>query len=214
MDGHSEMGLIGENFDPGLVGRMKGDGYESRSRSDNFEGASGDDQDFADDGPPKKKKYHSCDGPAMPDEISYEQHHLRIETARLKDELSWICNTLPMGFDFGDGAMMPLMKPMANELPYDRSAFVDVALAAMSELIKMWQMDNPLWVKGLDETLLDANRWAEIFLCMISRAATNDVQSSGMGVTRDNALQVMDAELQVLSPLVPVRQVRFVRFCE
>ena len=57
MDGHSEMGLIGENFDSGLVGRMKGDGYESRSGSDNFEGASDDDQDAADDGPPKKK-YH------------------------------------------------------------------------------------------------------------------------------------------------------------
>ena len=58
MDGHVEMGLIRENFDPGLVGRMKEDGYESRSGSDNFEGASGDDQDAAADGPPKKKKYH------------------------------------------------------------------------------------------------------------------------------------------------------------
>ena len=73
---------------------------------------------------------------------------------------------------------------------------------------------------------------------MISRAATIDVLSSGTGVTRDNALQVVfslpsifyffcclagpyknhtlqiDAEFQVLSPLVPVRQVRFVRFCK
>lgn len=62
MDGHSELGLIGENFDPGLVGRMKEDGYESGS--DNGEGASGDDQDSAAaaaDGQPKKKKkkkYH------------------------------------------------------------------------------------------------------------------------------------------------------------
>ncbi|XWS50570.1 hypothetical protein CRYUN_Cryun12cG0098200 [Craigia yunnanensis] len=388
MDGHGEMGLIRENFDPSLVGRMKEDGYECRSGSDNFEGASGDDQDAAADGPPKKKKYHrhtphqiqelesffkecphpdekqrmelsgrlvleskqikfwfqnrrtqmktqlerhenvilrqendklraqndllkqamtspicnSCGGPKMPGEICYEQHQLRIDNARLKDELSRICaltnkflgrpflssaspipslglnsnlelavgrngfgglndagTTLPMGFDFGDGAMLPFMKPMANEMPYDRSAFVDVALAAMGELIKMAQMDNPLWVKGLDgrmetlnleeyrrtfssctgmkpsgytteatreiglvflrgldlvETLMDANRWAEMFPCMISRAATIDVLSSGMGVTIDNALQVMDAEFQVLSPLVPVRQVRFVRFCK
>ncbi|XP_022734775.1 homeobox-leucine zipper protein ANTHOCYANINLESS 2-like [Durio zibethinus] len=388
MDGHGKMGLIGENFDPGLVVMMKEDGYESRSGSDNFEGASGDDQDAAADGPPKKKKYHrhtprqiqelesffkecphpdekqrtelsrrlglaskqikfwfqnrrtqmktrlerhenvilsqqndklraendllkqaitsplcnSCGGPAVPGEISYEQHQLRIENARLKDELSRICaltnkylgrsllssassipsqglnsnlelaigrngfgglnnagNTLPMGFDFGDGAMMPLMKPMANEMPYAKSAFVGVALAAMDELIKMAQMDNPLWIKGLDggmetlnleeyrrtfssciglkpsgytteatretglvflrglalvETLMDANRWAEMFPCMISRAATIDVLSSGMGITRDNALQVVDAEFQVLSPLVPVRQVRFVRYCK
>ncbi|XWS61129.1 hypothetical protein CRYUN_Cryun07bG0098900 [Craigia yunnanensis] len=245
---------------------------------------------------------NSCGGPAVPGEISYEGHQLKIENARLKDELSRICaltnkflgwplsssaspipsqglnsnlelavgrngfgglnnagNTLPMEFDFGDGDMMPLMKPMANEIHYDRSAFVDVALAAMDELIKMAQMDNPLWIRGLDggmetlnleeyrrtfsscigikpscytteatrenglvflrsmalvETLMDANRWAEMFPCMISRAATIDVLSSGTGVTRDNALQVMDAEFQVLSPLVPVRQVRFVRFCK
>ncbi|XP_022765114.1 homeobox-leucine zipper protein ANTHOCYANINLESS 2-like isoform X1 [Durio zibethinus] len=388
MDGHGEMGLIRENFDPGLVGMMKEDGYESRSGSDNFEGASGDDQDASADGPPKKKKYHrhtphqiqelesffkecphpdekqrmelsrrlglenkqikfwfqnrrtqmktqlerhenlilrqendkllaendflkqamtspicnSCGGPAVPGEVSYEQHQLRIENARLKDELSRVCaltnkflgrpfsssaspipsqglnsnlelavgrngfgglnnagTTLPMGFDFGDGAMVPLMKPMANEMPYDRSAFAGVALAAMDELIKMAQMGDPLWFKGLDggmetlnfeeysrtfsscigmkpsgytteatretglvflhslalvETLMDANRWAEMFPCMISRAAIIDVISSGKGVTRDNTLQVMDAEFQVLSPLVPVRQVRFIRFCK
>ncbi|XVF09823.1 hypothetical protein REPUB_Repub07fG0129700 [Reevesia pubescens] len=388
MDGHGEMGLIGENFDPGLLGRMKEDGCESKSGSDNFEGASGDDQDAAADGPPKKKKYHrhtprqiqelesffkecphpdekqrtelsrrlglenkqikfwfqnrrtqmktqlerhenvilrqendklraeydllkqaitspicnSCGGPAVPGEISYEQHQLRIENARLKDELSRICaltnkflgrplsssasaipsddlnsnlelavgrngfgglhnagTTLPMGFDFGEGAMMSLMKPMANEIPYHRSVIVDVALAAMDEVIKMAQMDNPLWIKDMDggmetlnveeyrrtfsscigmkpsgytieatretglvflhglalvETLMDANRWAEMFPCLISRAATIDVLSSGTGATRDNALQVMDAEFQMLSPLVPVRQVRFVRFCK
>ena len=42
------------------------------------------------------------------------------------------------------------MKPMANEMPYDRSAFVMFVLAAMDELIKMTQMDNPLWIRGLD----------------------------------------------------------------
>ncbi|XVE64183.1 hypothetical protein DITRI_Ditri07aG0081300 [Diplodiscus trichospermus] len=387
MDGHVEMGLIGENFDPCFVGRMKEDGYESRSGSDNFEGASGDDQDAADNGQPKRKKYHrhtphqiqelesffkecphpdekqrmelsrrlgleskqikfwfqnrrtqmktqlerhenvilrqendklraendllkqamtspicnNCGGPAVPGEISYEQHQIRIENARLKDELSRICaltnkflgrpfsssispipsqdlnsnlelavgrngfgslnnagTSLPMGYDFVDGAMMPLMKPMINEMAYDRSAFVEVALAAMDELIKMAQIDDPLWVKGLDggvetlnheeyrrtfsscimkpsgyateatrdtglvflrglalvEILMDANRWAEMFPCIISKAATIDVLSSGTGVNRDNALQVMDAEFQVLSPLVPVRQVRFVRFCK
>ncbi|KAK8679898.1 hypothetical protein V6N13_108860 [Hibiscus sabdariffa] len=388
MDGHGEMGLIGEHFDPGFVGRMREDGYESRSGSDNFEVASGDDQDAASDGPRKKKKYHrhtplqiqelesffkecphpdekqrtelsrrlglegkqikfwfqnrrtqmktqlerhenvilrqendklraendllkqamstpvcnGCGGPAVPGEISYEQHQLRIENARLKDELSRICaltnkflgrplsssgspipsqglnsnlelavgrndfgglnnagTTLPMGFDFGDGAMMPLVKPVAHEMQYDRPAFVDAALSAMDELIKMAQMDNPLWIKSLDcgmeslnieeyrrtfsssigmkpsgyateatratglvylrglalvEALMDANRWVEMFPCMISRAATIDVLSSGTGGTRDNELLVIDAEFQVLSPLVPVRQVRFIRFCK
>ncbi len=60
MEGHGELGLIGENYDPGLVVRLRDDGYESRSGSDNVEVASGDDQDAGDDqgGPKKKKKYH------------------------------------------------------------------------------------------------------------------------------------------------------------
>ncbi|KAE8663269.1 Homeobox-leucine zipper protein HDG1 [Hibiscus syriacus] len=390
MDGHGEIGLIGENFDPGFIGRMREDGYdESRSGSDNFEVASGDDQDVAaDGGPRKKKKYHrhtprqiqelesffkecphpdekqrmelsrrlglegnqikfwfqnrrtqmktqlerhenvilreendklraendllkqamtapvcnSCGGPAVPGEISFEQHQLRIENARLKDELGRICAltnrflgrplsslgspipsqglnsnlelavgrndfgglnnagaTMLMGFDFGDVSMMPFMKPVVNEMQYDKSAFVDLALSAMDELIKMAQIDNPLWINGLDggmeslnieeyrrtfsssigmkpssyateatratglvylhglalvEALMDSNRWVEMFPCMISRAATIDMVSSGSGGTRDNELLVIDAEFQVLSPLVPVRQVRFIRFCK
>lgn len=58
MEGHSELGLIGDHFDGGLLGRIKEDGYESRSGSDNFEGASGDDQEAANDQPKRKKKYH------------------------------------------------------------------------------------------------------------------------------------------------------------
>ncbi|GLU21058.1 hypothetical protein SLE2022_372230 [Rubroshorea leprosula] len=248
----------------------------------------------------------NCGGPAVAGEICYEQHQLRIENARLKDELGRICalankflgrplsssaspstlqglnsnlelavgrngfagvsnsgiNTLPAGLDLGDGAMMPLLKPtMGLEGPLDRSTFLDVAVAAMDELIKMAQVDSPLWIKSLDggketlnheeyirtcsscigmkpsasgyvteasretlmviissvslvDVLMDAERWAEMFPSMIGRAETIDVLSSGVGGTRNNALQVMHAEFQVLSPLVPVRQVRFLRYCK
>ncbi|PPD84391.1 hypothetical protein GOBAR_DD18670 [Gossypium barbadense] len=215
---------------------------------------------------------NNCGVPAVPDEISYEPSQLMIENSRLKDELNralrrtGFCGlnngsiSLPMGFEFGHGATMPLMNPsFAYEMPYDKSALVDVALAAMDELIKMAQMGNPLWIKGfgdgmetlnleeykrtfssfigmkpsgftteatretamvplrglaLVDTLMDANRWAEMFPCMISRAVTIDVLSSGKGVTRDKALQLMEAEFQVLSPLVPIRQIQFIRFCK
>ncbi|MBA0559968.1 hypothetical protein Golob_016901 [Gossypium lobatum] len=49
---------------------------------------------------------------------------------------------------------------------------------------------------------------------MIARTSTTDVISSGVGGTRNGALQLMHAELQVLSPLVPVREVNFLRFCK
>lgn len=61
MEGHGEMGVLGENFDAGLIGRIRDDGYESRSGSDNFEGVSlsgEDDQDAGDDTPQRRKKYH------------------------------------------------------------------------------------------------------------------------------------------------------------
>ncbi|KAH9677952.1 homeobox-leucine zipper protein ANTHOCYANINLESS 2 [Citrus sinensis] len=59
------------------------------------------------------------------------------------------------------------------------------------------------------------NRWAEMFPCMIARSATTDVLlSPSVTGTKNGALQVMVAEFQVLSPLVPVRQAKFLRFCK
>ncbi|XP_057425278.1 homeobox-leucine zipper protein HDG1 isoform X2 [Lotus japonicus] len=400
MEGHNEMGLIGEGLDSGLLGRMRDDEYESRSGSDNFDGgASGDELDGGDDLPHRRKRYHrhtpnqiqelenffkecphpdekqrmdlsrrlglenkqvkfwfqnrrtqmktqlerhenlmlrqeneklraentmmkeamnnpicnSCGGPAMPGQISFEEHQIRIENARLKDELNRICTLtnkflgkpmasftspmglpashsglelgigrnglgsssslgtpLPMGLDFGDGVMgtpssMPgLTSQMGsmsrNELQLDRSMLIDLALAAMEELLKMAQTDSPLWMKSADggkevlnneeyarsfspcigpkptgyvteasretgvmminslalvEAMMDANRWADMFPSMIARAAILDVVSGGISSgTRNGALQVMHAEVQLLSPLVPNRQVRFLRFCK
>ncbi|XP_054807918.1 homeobox-leucine zipper protein ANTHOCYANINLESS 2 isoform X2 [Prosopis cineraria] len=252
-----------------------------------------------------------CGGPAIPGQISFEDHHLRIENARLKDELNRICalankflgrplsslasptavmgsnsglelaigrseigssstlgSSLPMGLDLGEGvlgtpsAMPRIRSPMGmigGEIQFDRSMLIDLALSAMEELMKMAQADSSLWIKSLGgekeildheeydriispsigpkpagfvteatketgiviinslalvETLMDATRWAEMFPSLIARAATVDVISNGMGGTRNGALQVMHAEVQLLSPLVPVRQLRFLRFCK
>ncbi|XP_061952894.1 homeobox-leucine zipper protein ANTHOCYANINLESS 2-like [Populus nigra] len=249
---------------------------------------------------------NNCGGPVVPVPVSYEQQQLRIENARLKDELGRVCalankflgrpltssaspvppfgsntkfdlavgrngygnlghtdNTLPMGLDNNGGVMMPLMKPIGNavgnEVPFDRSMFVDLALAAMDELIKIAQVESPIWIKSLDggkevlnheeymrtfppcigmkpsnfvieatresgvvlansldlvETLMDVNGWVEIFPSLIARAATIDIVSSGMGGTKSGALQMIHAEFQVISPFVPVRQVKFLRLCK
>lgn len=255
---------------------------------------------------------NQCGGPAIPGQISFEEHQLRIENARLKDELNRICTlankflgrplsslaapiplpsltselelavgrngmgglnvvgaALPMGLELGDGIsttapMIPMMKPtmgmnvMGNEFPFERSMLIDLALVAMDELIKMAQVDGPLWIKSnggketlnyeeymrtfppcigpkpssyvseatrdssvviinslaLVETLMDANRWTEMFPCLVARASTIEMISTGIGGTRNGALQVMNAELQVLSPLVPLCSLKFLRFCK
>ncbi|GMN61258.1 hypothetical protein TIFTF001_030400 [Ficus carica] len=257
----------------------------------------------------------NCGGPAIIGEISLEEQHLRIENARLKDELERVCalagkflgrpisslatsiapplpssalelgvgsngfaalsSTMPLGPDFGGGISNPLTvlappRPVGGgvqllDRSMERSMYLELALAAMDELVKMAQADEPLWIRSLEgvggggggremlnheeymrsftpcigmkpngfvteasretgiviinslalvETLMDSNRWTEMFPCLIARTSTTDVISSGMGGTRNGALQLMHAELQVLSPLVPVREVNFLRFCK
>nr|XP_009602857.1 homeobox-leucine zipper protein ANTHOCYANINLESS 2-like isoform X2 [Nicotiana tomentosiformis] len=251
----------------------------------------------------------NCGGPAMIGEISLEEQHLRIENARLKDELDRVCalagkflgrpisslvNSMPppmpnSSLELGVGnngfgglsnvpSTLPLAPPdfgvgISNSLPVvastrqttgierslERSMYLELALAAMDEFVKMAQTDEPLWFRSVEggreilnheeymrsftscigmrpnsfvseasretgmviinslalvETLMDSNKWAEMFPCLIARTSTTDVISSGMGGTRNGALQLMHAELQVLSPLVPIREVNFLRFCK
>lgn len=130
-------------------------------------------------------------------EVSLEEQHLRIENARLKDELDRVCalagkflgrpvtsmttasippqmpisslelavgsngfgglssvaTTLTPGADFGavspTMSMVPGARP-ANVTGMERSMFLELALAAMDELVKMVQAGEPLWIPSLD----------------------------------------------------------------
>ncbi|KAG8381359.1 hypothetical protein BUALT_Bualt06G0114100 [Buddleja alternifolia] len=172
---------------------------------------------------------------------------------------------LPIGVDFGNrvSGSYPGVPPgtgvMSVDAPFDKSLFLDLALAAMDELIKLAQIDSPLWFRNAEgsgeslnldeytktfspcigvkpshfvteatratgsviinsvalvETLMDVNQWTEMFPWNIGRASTFDVISPGMAGNRNGALQLMQAEFQILSPMVPVRQVKFIRFCK
>ncbi|TKY64479.1 Homeobox-leucine zipper protein GLABRA 2 [Spatholobus suberectus] len=71
-------------------------------------------------------------------------------------------------------------------------------------------MDLPQLV----QSFLDVNQWKEMFPCLISKAATVDVICNGEGSNRKGAVQLMFAELQMLTPMVPTREVYFVRCCK
>ncbi|KAH6817868.1 Homeobox-leucine zipper family protein / lipid-binding START domain-containing protein [Perilla frutescens var. frutescens] len=241
----------------------------------------------------------NCGGAAVIGDISLEEQHLRIENARLKDELDRVCalagkflgrpisslgvsmggampnSSLELGVgsngygglsavpsDFGALGVMgakAAMNMSSMERLLERSMYLELALGAMDELVKMAESDEPLWVRSLEggreimneeeylraftpcigmkpngyaveatretgmviinslalvETLMDSNKWAEMFPCLIARTSTTEVISTGMGGTRNGSLQLMNAALQVLSPLVPVREVNFLRFCK
>lgn len=139
----------------------------------------------------------NCGGPAMIGDISIEEQHLRIDNARLKDELDRVCalagkflgrpisslgpsmgpplpssalelgvgnngfggmssvaTTMPLGHDFGGGLGpgMPIVahtRPVAGGLD-ERTMFLELALAAMDELVKLAQTDEPLWLRSLE----------------------------------------------------------------
>ncbi|KAJ4777057.1 Homeobox-leucine zipper protein ANTHOCYANINLESS 2 [Rhynchospora pubera] len=251
----------------------------------------------------------NCGGPAMLGEVSLEEQHLRVENARLKDELGRVCTlaekflgrpmsslaspilqlpcsslelgmgtnnsfvgfgssvapTLPAIPDFISAGIPSQNIPDQMKHPYDvegsleKRILLEVALSAMEELIKVAHINDPIWVLSPDggphtlnfdeynrvfprvigarqaghvseatrdvgkviinsaslvETLMDAGRWRDMFPYMIARASTIDMISNGMGGTRNGTVQLMRADIQVLSPLVPVREVTFLRFCK
>ncbi|XP_022756982.1 homeobox-leucine zipper protein HDG5-like [Durio zibethinus] len=65
----------------------------------------------------------------------------------------------------------------------------------------------------LVDAFLDANKWTELFPSIVARAKTVQVISPGVSGT-NGSLQLMYAELQVLSPLVPTREAYFLRYCQ
>uniref|UniRef100_A0A5B7CAW4 Homeobox-leucine zipper protein HDG2 n=1 Tax=Davidia involucrata TaxID=16924 RepID=A0A5B7CAW4_DAVIN len=67
---------------------------------------------------------------------------------------------------------------------------------------------------NLVEILMDVNQWLNVFSGIVSRAMILEVLSTGVGGNYNGALQVMSAEFQVPSPLVPTRECYFVRYCK
>ncbi|XP_071901499.1 homeobox-leucine zipper protein GLABRA 2 [Coffea arabica] len=64
----------------------------------------------------------------------------------------------------------------------------------------------------LVQCFMDVNQWKEMFPGRVSKAATVDVVCTGEGANRDGLVQLMFAELQMLTPMVPTREVYFVRY--
>ncbi|XP_057425696.1 homeobox-leucine zipper protein ANTHOCYANINLESS 2-like [Lotus japonicus] len=67
---------------------------------------------------------------------------------------------------------------------------------------------------SLVETLMDADRWPGMFPSMVGKAVTVEVISSGMNGYISGALIMMQCEVQLPSPLVPVREWNILRFCQ
>ncbi|MCD7463809.1 hypothetical protein HAX54_051458 [Datura stramonium] len=64
------------------------------------------------------------------------------------------------------------------------------------------------------ETLMDTSEWVNMFSCIIGNTSTIDVISTGINGNRSDTLLLIKAELQIISELAPVREIKFLRFCK
>lgn len=66
------------------------------------------------------------------------------------------------GPQFSDGAAV---SSISNETMYPKEVYMDLAVSAINELVKMAEMDNPLWIKDLDgkKDILDQEEYLRIF---------------------------------------------------
>ncbi|OIT05740.1 PREDICTED: homeobox-leucine zipper protein MERISTEM L1-like [Nicotiana attenuata] len=233
----------------------------------------------------------NCGGPAAIGEMSFDEQHLRIENARLREEIDRISGiaakyvggkpllNFPQipppeascSLDLGFRPQSSLLGEMYSAGDLLRTAIsgltdaekpivIELAVAAMEELIRMAQSGEPLWMPSpninsteilseeeyvrnfprgigpkplalkseasresavvimnhinLVEILMDVNQWTNVFAGLVSKAMTLEVLSTGVAGNYNGALQVMTAEFQVPSPLVPTRENYFVRYCK
>ncbi|KAK1375162.1 Homeobox-leucine zipper protein MERISTEM L1 [Heracleum sosnowskyi] len=234
----------------------------------------------------------NCGGPAAIGEMSFDEQHLRIENARLREEIDKISGIAakyvgkPMlsyphlpahgpsrSLDLGVGSFGAqsglgvsdmfgpgdLLRSVSGPSEADKPLIIELAVAAMEELIRMTQAGEPLWIQStgnsieclsedeylrnfprgigpkpmglkseasresaivimnhinLVEIMMDVNQWSTVFSSIVSRAMTIEVLSTGVAGNYNGALQVMTAEFQVPSPLVPSRENYFVRYCK
>ncbi|XAR53773.1 hypothetical protein NMG60_11022454 [Bertholletia excelsa] len=229
----------------------------------------------------------NCGGPAAIGEMSFDEQQLRIENARLREEIDRISGiaakyvgkpvlSYPPGptrsLDLGGGSYQPqpgllgdlygtadLLRSVSGMGEADKPLIIELAVAAMEELVRMAQAGEPLWIPTHDnsmetlseeeyfrtfprgigpkplglkseasresavvimnhinlvEIFMDVNQWTSVFAGIVSKAMTYEVLSTGVAGNYNGALQVMTAEYQVPSPLVPTRENYFVRYCK
>ncbi|KAJ1258517.1 hypothetical protein BS78_10G081400 [Paspalum vaginatum] len=66
---------------------------------------------------------------------------------------------------------------------------------------------------ALVDVFMDTNKWAEFFPGIVSKAHTVDVLVNGLG-GRSESLIMMYEELHIMTPVVPTRELSFLRYCK
>ncbi|XP_047062143.1 homeobox-leucine zipper protein ROC2-like isoform X2 [Lolium rigidum] len=128
----------------------------------------------------------NCGGPAALGEMSFDEHHLRVENARLRDEIDRlsaiaakyigkpmvpfpVLSNPTLGAvgaygahpaDIFAAAELPPMRAAGGVDAEKQGVVVELAVAAMEELVRMARMDGPPWTA---DGRLDEEEYARMF---------------------------------------------------
>ncbi|CAH2038868.1 unnamed protein product [Thlaspi arvense] len=150
----------------------------------------------------------NCGGPTAIGEMSFDEHQLRLENARLREEIDRI-SAIAAKY-VGKPSLVLDEEEYARTFPrgigpkpagFRSEASRESAVVIMNHV-------------NIVEILMDLNQWSTVFAGIVSRAMTLAVLSTGVAGNYNGALQVMTAEFQVPSPLVPTRETYFARYCK
>ncbi|GFZ06319.1 homeobox-leucine zipper family protein [Actinidia rufa] len=161
----------------------------------------------------------NCGGPATIGEMSFDEQHLRIENARLREEpMLTYPNGPARSIDLGVGNFGlqsglvgdlygpgDILRTVSGPTEADKPMIIELAVAAMEEVIRMAQSGEPLWVSSPGPKPLGLKSEASRESAVVIMNHVNLVEI---------LMDVMTAEYQVPSPLVPTRENYFVRYCK
>ncbi|KAA3462770.1 homeobox-leucine zipper protein HDG2-like isoform X3 [Gossypium australe] len=193
----------------------------------------------------------NCGGPTAVGQMSFDEHHLRLENARLREEIDRISaiaakyvgkpvvsypllsspmtpRPLDFGSQTGSGEMYgagELLRSINAPAEADKPMIIELAVAAMEELVRMAQMGEPLWMTSLDgpTTVFNEEEYIRTFPRGIGPKPTGfkcEASKETCVVIMNHIslveilMDVMTAEFQVPSPLVPTRESYYVRYCK
>ncbi|KAL8141515.1 hypothetical protein V2J09_014547 [Rumex salicifolius] len=141
---------------------------------------------------------------------------------------------------------------------YQNSGYLQIAAAAMNELIVLAAKDSPLWLRNLDgekemlnkeqydimlgrvganppgfvyeatratgfvandgldlkNVMMQPVLWGNMFPCLIGKVSVIEILYDGLAGTHDGELLLMNAEILFPTPLVRLREIRFLRYCK
>lgn len=124
----------------------------------------------------RKPSCNKCSNPAVTREINLGEEQLRIENARLKEDLNRVCSLSIKFHNYNSDASssatpmlvppfirrrlrtnMPttsfqIMDPVSPRSMHNRSMYFELGMTAVEELVKLVQLETPLWIRVDDFT--------------------------------------------------------------